>query len=66
MPVNATVHYLTDLVLGKEPSPPPAGTSMHSPTWVSLGSARGDALDTDTRGGHDRGAGLLALEFDLR
>jgi hypothetical protein len=33
---------------------------------VSLGSARGDALDTDTRGGDDRGAGLLALEFDLR
>jgi hypothetical protein len=33
---------------------------------VSLGSARGDALDTDTRGGHDRGAGLLALEFDVR
>jgi hypothetical protein len=33
---------------------------------VSLGSARGYALDSDTRGGHDRGAGLLALEFDVR
>ncbi|HVZ35622.1 MAG TPA: hypothetical protein VG963_24520 [Polyangiaceae bacterium] len=33
---------------------------------ISLGSARGYALDGDTRGGHDRGAGLLALEFDLR
>jgi hypothetical protein len=30
-----------------------------------IASARGVALDADTRGPHDQGAGLTALEFDL-
>ncbi len=32
---------------------------------TSIGTATGIALDSDTRGAHDRGAGLLALEFDV-
>jgi hypothetical protein len=30
-----------------------------------LGEARGTSTDFDTRFPHDRGAGLLALEFDV-
>ncbi len=32
---------------------------------ASLGAAEGIATDADTRFGHDRGAGVLALEFDV-
>ncbi|HET7543760.1 MAG TPA: hypothetical protein VFK05_27995 [Polyangiaceae bacterium] len=32
---------------------------------TSLGVASGLALESDTRGPHDRGAGVLALEFDV-
>ncbi len=32
---------------------------------VTLASAAGLSLDSDTRGSHDRGAGLLALGFDV-
>jgi hypothetical protein len=32
---------------------------------ASLGSAQGSSFDSDTRLPHDRGAGLLALEFDV-
>ena len=31
----------------------------------ALASASGSSFDVDTRGAHDRGAGLLALEFDV-
>jgi hypothetical protein len=32
---------------------------------MSVGAASGVALDSDTRGAHDRGAGILALGFDV-
>lgn len=33
---------------------------------ASAGVAEGASFDSDTRGPHDRGAGVLALEFDVR
>jgi hypothetical protein len=32
---------------------------------TAIGTVKGTAFDTDTRGAHDRGAGMLALEFDV-
>ena len=59
-------HYLVRVDTASLCGAPSAHWTVHvTLADQPLGAASGTSLDSDTRGAHDRGAGLLALGFDV-